>query len=131
MNLHDKLEILLHRKGYKKTEFAEKMGITYRAFANYLSGARKPRRAILGRMAEELEVTPEFLMDDRKNLVLNSEERFLYEASEESAEIDDAMELLKQARTLLNGSGLTAEDKQGLFSCFTEIYFDAVNKEKQ
>lgn len=130
MNLHDKLEILLHRKGYKKTEFAEKMGITYRAFANYLSGARTPRRAILSRMAEELEVTSEFLLDDRKNLVLNSEERFLYGASEESSDIDKAMDLLTQARELLSGNGLTAEDKQGLFSCFTEIYFDSVNKNK-
>lgn len=128
MNFHDKIEILLHRKGYKKTEFADKLGITYRALANYLSGARKPKSSIMQKITEELEVTEEFLFDDRKSLVLNSEERFLYGASDESVEIDKAMDLLDQARALLSGNGLTADDKRSLYSCFTEIYFDAVNK---
>ena len=128
MNFHDKVEILLHRKGYKKTEFADKLGITYRALANYLAGARKPKSSILQKITEELGVTEEFLFDDRKSLVLNSEERFLYGASKDSVEIDKAMDLLEQARVLLSGNGLTAEDKRAMYSCFTEIYFYAANK---
>ena len=128
MNFHEKIEILLRRKGYKKTEFADKLGITYRALANYLAGARKPKSSILQRITEELEVSEEFLFDDRKSLVLNSEERFLFEASKESVDIDKAMDLLEQARALLTGDGLTSEDKRAMYSCFTEIYFDAANK---
>ena len=130
MNFHDKIEILLHRKGYKKTEFADKLGITYRALANYLAGARKPKSSILQKITKELGVSEDFLFDDGKNLVLNSEERFLYGASKDSVEIDKAMDLLEQARVLLAGDGLTSEDKREMYSCFTEIYFDEVNKSK-
>lgn len=125
LTFRDKVEILLRRKGYKKTEFADRLGITYRALANYLSGARRPRAAILKKICDELEVTGEFLFDDKQSLILDSEERFLHNASEESEDIDKALELLKDARSLLNGKGLTAKDKQSLFNCFSEIYFDA------
>mgnify|MGYP000691854588 CR=1 FL=1 len=40
MELKDKLEILIKRNGYKKTDFASAVSITYRALANYISGAR-------------------------------------------------------------------------------------------
>ena len=43
MELKDKLEILIKRNGYKKTDFASAVSITYRALANYISGARTPR----------------------------------------------------------------------------------------
>lgn len=130
LTFRDKVEILLRRKGYKKTEFADRLGITYRALANYLSGARSPRAAILKKICEELEVTAEFLFDDKQSLILDSEERFLHNASEESEDIDKALELLKDARSLLNGKGLTAKDKQSLFNCLSEIYFDGITKNK-
>lgn len=129
MTFRDKVEILLRRKGYKKTEFADKLGITYRALANYMSGARRPRAAILRRIQEELEVTADFLFDEKQGLVLDSEERFLYNSSEESTDTDKAMELLRQAKTVFQSDGLVSTDKQSLFSCLTEIYFDAINKD--
>lgn len=128
MTFKDKVEILLHRQGLKKTEFAERLGITYRALANYMSGSRSPRKQIMKRIEEQLNVTSEFLLDDSRNLVLNSEERFLYSAADESTETDKAMTLLETSKELFSGSGLTTEDKQALFSCLTEIYFDSVNK---
>lgn len=128
LTFRDKIEILLRRKGYKKTEFADKLGITYRALANYMSGARRPRAAILRKIQEELEVTADFLFDEKQGLVLDSEERFLYNSSEESLDTDKAMELLKQAKALFQSDGLVLSDKQSLFSCLTEVYFDAINK---
>lgn len=127
LTFRDKIEILLRRKGYKKTEFADKLGITYRALANYLAGTRNPRAAILKKMCSELGVTKEFLLDNKQSLILDSEERFLHNASEESEDTDKALELLKDAKAVFQGKGLVPKDKQSLFNCLSEIYFDAAN----
>lgn len=127
MTFKDKIEILLLRKGYKKTEFAEKIGITYRALANYLAGTRSPKKAIMNKIENELGVTSSFLLDNNQSLVLNSEEGFFYNCSKDSVDSDKAMELLNQTKKLFSGSGLTSEDKQALFSCITEIYFNSNN----
>lgn len=125
MLFKEKIEILIRRKGMKKTEFADQIGITYRALANYLSGNRVPKGAILKKIATALDVTEEFLLDDRKNLIMNSEERFIYHASDESTGIEEAARFLEQTRGLFAGNSLTEDDKQTLFTCLSEIYFDA------
>lgn len=124
LTFKNKIEILLHRKGYKKTEFAEKLGITYRALANYLAGARKPKKQIMEKIEKELNVTSDFLFNDNQKLVLDNIENFYYNASEKSADIDKALELLTRSKELFSGKGLTSEDKQALFSVLTEIYFE-------
>lgn len=129
LNFSDKVEILLRRKNWKKTEFADKLGITYRALANYLSGARNPRDIIMKKICDELEVGRDFLLDENQSLILDSEERFLHNASEASEDIDRAMDLLKDARRIFNGRGLIARDKKSLFNCLSEIYFDAITND--
>ncbi len=124
MTFKEKIEILLIRKGYKKTEFAEKIGITYRALANYLAGTRTPKKTIMSKIEEELGVTASFLLDDNQSLLLNSVESFYYNCSKDSVEADKALDLLNSCKALFSGSGLTPEDKQALFSCITEIYFN-------
>ncbi|MCM1299896.1 MAG: helix-turn-helix domain-containing protein [Firmicutes bacterium] len=125
MTFKDKIEILLLRKHCKKTEFAEKIGITYRALANYLAGTRSPKKSIMNKIENELGVTAAFLFDNNQSLVLNSEESFFYNCSKESTDSDKAMDLLNQAKKLFSGNGLVSEDKQALFSCITEIYFNS------
>lgn len=125
MTFKDKIEILLLRKGYKKTEFAEKIGVTYRALANYLAGTRSPKKSIMNKIEEDLEVTSSFLLDNNQSLVLNSEENFYYNCSDKSSDSDKAMVFLQQAKKLFSENGLTEDDKQALFSCITEIYFNS------
>lgn len=125
MTFKNKIEILLLRKGYKKTEFAEKIGVTYRALANYLAGTRSPKKSIMNKIEEELEVTSSFLLDNNQSLVLNSEENFYYNCSDKSSDSDKAMVFLQQAKKLFSENGLTEDDKQALFSCITEIYFNS------
>ena len=76
MKMNEKLEIMLSRKRIKKTDFAHSIGITYRAFANYLNGTRNPRAETLQKMADQLQLTPEFLKDDSQELELTVEEQF-------------------------------------------------------
>ena len=128
MLFKEKIEILIRRKGMKKTEFADSIGITYRALANYLSGSRIPKGVILKKIAQALDTTEDFLTDNKKNLIMNSEERFIYHASSESTGIEDAARFLEQAHSLFTGNSLTEDDKLTLFTCMSEIYFDAKAK---
>ncbi len=128
LTFKNKIEILLHRKGYKKTEFAEKLGITYRALANYLAGTRKPKKQVMEKIEKELDVTSDFLYDDNQKLVLDNIETFFYNADQESYDVDKAMDLLSRSKELLSGKGLTGKDKQALFSVLTEIYFESREK---
>jgi transcriptional regulator with XRE-family HTH domain len=127
MTLSEKLEILIRRKGVTKTEIAKSAGITYRALANYVSEGRRPRNAILVKIAEVFDVTPEFLLDTKQGLILSSEERFIFNAdSSPEPCVNAALELLENTRSVFKGE-LTASDKQALFSCMSEIYFASKN----
>ena len=128
MKFGEKLDILIRRNGYKKTEFADKLGITYRAIANYTSGARYPRNEVMKKIETLLGTSREFLLDDKQNLILESEERFLYYASNKSIGLNEALSFLQTARGIFNGDSLVSEDKQVLFSLLTEVYFDAKAK---
>lgn len=131
MKLCEKLEILIRRNGMKKTEFAANIGITYRALANYLNGGRIPREAILKEMAKQLDTTTDFLRDDSKTLVLNSEEKFLFNGNSNNRSKQEATDFLEQSRGLFAGNNLSDTDKTALFACLTEIYFDAKTKAKK
>lgn len=129
MKMNEKIEILLNRRHIKKTDFADSVGITYRAFANYMSESRSPRREILGRIADALGTTPEFLTDETQELTLTAEERFLKRISDNGVESADAARFLTQSRGLFAGNELSDEDKGFLLECLTEIYNDS-KKEK-
>ena len=55
MKMNEKIEIVLSRKRIRKTDFAHSIGVTYRAFANYLNGSRTPRASTLKKIADELQ----------------------------------------------------------------------------
>lgn len=125
MKMNEKLDIMLGRKRVRKGDFAERIGVTYRAFAYYMNGTRKPRRNVLEKMAKELGVTSEFLLDDSMELELTSEERLLKSITERGADASEAANFLSRSRGLLAGNSLTDADKQHLLRCLTEIYEDS------
>ena len=111
----------------RKTEFARTIGITYRALANYLNGARNPRDEILKRMAQYLEVTPSFLSDDTQELELTIEERFIRRTCVGMGDLDKAAaaQFLAQSRGLFAGNAFSEDDKEALLKCLIEIYEDS------
>ena len=125
MLLGEKLEILIERHNMSKTEFAESVGITYRGLANYLNGSRKPKKDVLDKICEKLGVSPEFITDDTKSLILDSKERFVFNSKSDSASIREAAEYLEKGKQIFESSSISSEDKQALFSCLTELYFNA------
>lgn len=128
MKMNEKLEIMLNRRRIKKTEFADSVGITYRAFANYMNGSRKPRREILARMADKLDVTPDFLSNDENEIELTIEERFVKRMWAAGRDGADAAKFLAQSRGLFAGNMLSDDDKSFLLECLTEIYLDSVGE---
>lgn len=127
MLLGQKLEILIDRKGLSKTEFAEKIGITYRGLANYLNGSRKPKKEVVDRIAAALGVPADFILDDNKSLILDSRERFVFNSKSDSVSIKEAAEYLEKGKQIFESRDISQEDKQALFACLTEMYFSAAN----
>ena len=130
MQLYQKLDLLIKRKGYKKSEFAEKVGITYRALANYLGGERIPKGSVLDKLAAALEVDKSFLLDDNMSLVMNSEERFIYGSESDNAQLQRAFDSLSEFRNIIKSKELSENDKRNYFSCLAEIYFSEMNKDE-
>lgn len=125
MKFNEKLDILLSRRNIKRVDFADKVGITYRAFAYYMSDTRKPRKAVLDRIAKELKVTPEFLLDDSAEISLTQEEKFIKSMSDSGKSTTEAERFLSQSKGLFAGNSLSDEDKFYLMRCLTEIYEDS------
>ena len=125
MKMNEKLEIMLSRKRIKKTDFAHSIGITYRAFANYLNGTRNPRAETLQKMADQLQLPPEFLKDDSQELELTVEEQFIRKICASDADKAQAAQFLAQSRGLFAGNTLNSEDKESLIKCLMEIYEDS------
>ena len=125
MKMNEKLEIMLSRKRIKKTDFAHSIGITYRAGANYLNGTRNPRAETLQKMADQLQLTPEFLKDDSQELELTVEEQFIRKICASDADKAQAAQFLAQSRGLFAGNTLNSEDKESLIKCLMEIYEDS------
>ncbi|MGN1339592.1 MAG: helix-turn-helix domain-containing protein, partial [Oscillospiraceae bacterium] len=130
MKLNEKLELLLARKRIHKSTFAQNVGITYRALANYLCGSRKPRPDLLVRIAKELDVPAEFLLDDEQELELTIEERFIKRVHASDADKAQAAQFLAQSRGLFAGNALSPDDKEALLTCLSEIYEDSRNGEE-
>ncbi|MCI5578804.1 MAG: helix-turn-helix transcriptional regulator [Oscillospiraceae bacterium] len=125
MKFSEKLDILLERHNYKRVDFADKVGITYRAFAYYMCDTRKPRKSVLERIARELDVTPDFLIDDSKELKLTQEEKFIRDISSSGKNPYEAAKFLSQSKGLFAGNSLSDKDKDALMSCLKEIYEDS------
>lgn len=131
MKMNEKIEIMLGRKRIRKTDFAHSLGITYRAFANYMNGSRTPRAETISKIAEQLQLTPEFLTDDEQELELTIEERFIQRVCASDSEKTQAANFLAQSRGLFAGNTLKDEDKEALLHCLWEIYEDTRGADKK
>lgn len=125
MKMNEKIEIMLNRNRIKKTDFAHSIGITYRAFANYMNGSRNPRPDTLNKIAQQLKLTPEFLKDDQQDLELTIEEQFIRRVCASDADKAQAAQFLAQSRGLFAGNTLNPDDKERLMKCLLEIYEDS------
>lgn len=130
MQMNEKIEIMLGRRRIKKTDFADTLGITYRAFANYMNGSRRPRPAILQRIADELDMTTDFLTDDEQEIELTVEERFIKLKCRSEAEKAAFTSFFQHAHGLLAGNSLDEESLEDFMECLYEIHEHAHKDDK-
>ncbi len=123
MEIQEKLEILIKRNNYKKSDFASAIGITYRALANYINGSRFPRQKILSDMAILLDVDETALTDNSITLSLSPEEKLYFNGTSDREILDNADEVLLLVEKLLSEKKFTNEDKTAFFNCIAEKYF--------
>ena len=131
MELKDKLEILIKRNGYKKTDFASAVSITYRALANYISGARTPRAKTISDMAVLLGVSENLLTDDTADLILSSDEKLYFNGTSPTETREKADEILSEVSALLDDKDFSESDKTAFFSCIAEKYFAGKAKNRK
>lgn len=129
MKLGEKLEYLLARKRLNKADFAKNVGVTNRALYYYISGERLPRKKVLKQMAEELGVEEEFLANDKIELELTSDERFIKTLLESGKTNAGAVKFLEESKGLFAGNSISNEDKEFLINCLNEIYLDSRKKD--
>lgn len=62
MNVSDRLRLALDSLGLKITEAADRSGIPYRSWQNYLSGAREPSAEALASISTRLGVSADWVL---------------------------------------------------------------------
>jgi len=116
-------------------ELGEKVGVSARTLYSYEQGGKYPRRSTLDRLAETLNVTAAYLMNEEEtNTQVNLDnERFLSKARKDFGYkgAKSAQNLLDQASVLFAGGELDEESMDLVHQALTEMFFDAKAKARE
>lgn len=124
MELKEKITKLRRMKGYTQGELANVVGVTTRAIQNYENGSRFPKKDILAKIADALDVEEASLATD--------EEEFLIEANDKYGSRGKAAadKLIHNANALFAGGDVSEEDKALVLEAIQQAYWEAkiINK---
>ena len=129
MNIGEKLRVARLAMNLSQIELAEKVGITERSIYNYEQTETYPKPTILKKLAEVLNVTVTYLMDEEeadrhKNIdnelfLANVKNKHGYKGARE------ASDLLARATALFAGGELDDEAKDIFFQSLMEVYLES------
>lgn len=110
-------------------ELAEKAGISERSVYNYEQTGILPRPTALQRLAEALNVTVAYLMDDDTTDTMKNidDEMFLADAKKEygAKGAREAQAVIEKASALFAGGELDDEAKEIFFQSLREVYLES------
>lgn len=113
-------------KNLSQVQLAKLVGVTSRSIQAYELGDKKPRATTLLRLANALEVSTKFLMDDDCTDPVKDIEKDAYieEARERygSSGEKDIRELLEANKALFAGGSLSQEQKDAFFEAVMSSY---------
>ncbi len=116
----EKLKALRLERGYTQEQLAQKVDVTKRTLINYEQGRCYPKQTeILARLAQEFDVTVDYLMSDEDRYIQNAQEKGGIRAAQ------DVQALLTNARAMFAGGELSEEDKDKVMRKLNELYWDA------
>ena len=75
MELKEKITKLRRMKGYTQGELANVVGVTTRAIQNYENGSRFPKKDILAKIADALDVEEASLATDEEEFMVQEEKQ--------------------------------------------------------
>lgn len=129
MTFGEKLKSVRLTLNLSQSELAEKTGISERSLCTYEQTGILPRSNNLRKLADALNVSVSYLLDDeetdpKKNIdhdifIANSKNRYGYKGARE------ATELLSRASALFAGGELDDEAKELFFQSLMEVYLDS------
>lgn len=114
----------------KQKELAQMTGITEASLSRYENGVREPKSAILSKLADALEVSPDYLLgftDER-----NYETCDISKKSEKDIKniLEDAEKMLKQDGLMFCGKPASKEAIDGVLNAIHMGMLLAIDKEK-
>ncbi len=119
MNFGEKIKNKRTELGISQAILAKNSGLSLRSIQNYESGQRYPANiSIVKNIATALDVTYEYLLDDRSQYILDAAQKGGYTAA---ADID---KLLADIQGLFAGGSLSQSDKDKVMRAVNEIYWE-------
>lgn len=124
MELKEKITKLRRMKGYTQGELANVVGVTTRAIQNYENGSRFPKKDILAKIADALDVEEASLATDEEEFMIEANEKY---GSRGKAAAD---KLIHNANALFAGGDVSEEDKAFVLEAIQQAYWEAkiINK---
>ena len=124
MELKEKITKLRRMKGYTQGELANVVGVTTRAIQNYENGSRFPKKDILAKIADALDVEEASLATDEEEFIIEANEKY---GSRGKAAAD---KLIHNANALFAGGDVSEEDKALVLEAIQQAYWEAkiINK---
>jgi len=112
-----------------QTELAEKVGVSERSIYSYEQTGTLPRGAVLKKLADALNVSVSYLMDEEETDKLKniSDELFIANARNEYGYkgAREAQEVLARASALFAGGELEDSAKEIFFQSLMEVYLES------
>ena len=129
MKFGEKLLNARNALNLSQIELAERAGITERSIYSYEQTGTLPRTAVLKRLAEALNVTVAYLMDEDETDIHKNIDQELFIANvknEHGAKgAREATEVLSRAAALFAGGELEDDAKEIFFQSLMEVYLES------
>ncbi len=132
MTFGEKLKNARLALNLSQSELAEKTGISERSLYTYEQTGIMPRSNNLRKLADALNVSVSYLLDeeetdqhknvDEELFIANSKNKYGYKGAKEATEI------LEKASALFAGGELDESAKELFFQSLTEVYLDSKRK---
>ena len=127
MTLGEKIKHLRIRNDMTQPELSDSIGVTLRSVKYYEKNERYPEDNVIGKIAQSLGTTIEFLKDDNKSIEFTKQELFLKAAKEQygTKGANDVKKTLENVRGLLYDDELSGDSKEAFLSVIEELYFES------
>ena len=111
----ERIKLARKRAGLNQTQLAEKVGLTQRSLSAYECGHVQPRRKMLTKLANALEVSEDYLTGKTPDL------------PEQNEDVEEIAELMRRNMTFFAGGDIPQAAKDAFFEALMTAYVECKN----